>query len=111
MNELTSCLENEVYSERPPEFFSADYDDITDTTCFGSGRLSATLPVHRDTWASNLMPQINWWAPVMPLRGAGTLRLFPTFFRRPVPNNSKTWSLRALKAARKEGRHYSQVAQ
>lgn len=66
------------------------------------GDVLSPLGAHRDTWASNLMTQVNWWAPVWPITVQRTLAIFPAHFRRAVPNSSADWDfaelLRRIKA-------------
>ena len=50
------------------------------------------LPVHRDTWGSNVHAQINWWAPVWPVRADRTIGMFPALWNVPVSNTSAAWS-------------------
>ena len=83
-------------------------DDVASLR-YGTGRFSCSLPVHRDTWASNIMGQINVWAPLMPLAPDRTMQLFPTYFNIRVANNSGTWDLDALKEARRNGQRYPQM--
>jgi len=73
------------------------------------GKYSCTLPLHRDTWGSNVMSQINWWAPLLPLDPGATLEVFPQLFLEPVPNNSKNWDFNELRARRRAGEGYPQV--
>ena len=61
----------------------------------GARRISP-LGVHRDTWGSNIMAQTNWWSPVWPTTPERTIAFFPTYFERPVPNNSEGWDFREL---------------
>ena len=84
-------------------------DDYQDASTFGSGRFSSTLPIHRDTWGSQITQQLNWWMPLKPLREQSTLLLYPSFFNTAVPNASKSWSLKELKRARKQGKPYPQL--
>ena len=72
-------------------------DDYENSTTFGAGRFSSTLPIHRDTWGSNIMQQLNWWMPLRPLHKNCTLVLYPSFFNVPVQNSSNDWSLKELK--------------
>ena len=58
------------------------------------------LPPHRDSWGSNLMTQLNWWAPVFPVEPGATMEIWPDYFDRPVPNTSATWDIDALRAAK-----------
>ncbi len=57
------------------------------------------LPPHRDSWGSNLMTQLNWWAPVFPVEPGATMEIWPGYFDRPVPNSSAEWDIEALRAA------------
>jgi hypothetical protein len=56
-----------------------------------------TLSPHRDTWGSNVMSQINWWAPVMPVTPEKTLLIYPGYFGHPVANTSEGWDYKTLK--------------
>lgn len=53
----------------------------------------ATVEFHRDTWGTNLAPQINWWAPVWPITAGRTFAIFPELWDKPVPNNSAEFDL------------------
>lgn len=61
------------------------------------------LPPHRDTWASRIMAQVNWWLPLYPLRETSTMVLWPEAFRGPVTNNGAEWDFEEFKRA---GRGY-----
>lgn len=62
-------------------------------------RRLAPLPPHRDTWASRIMAQVNWWLPLYPLRETSTMLIWPGVFRRPVANNSADWDFEEFKRA------------
>lgn len=47
---------------------------------------------HRDTWASNLLEQINWWFPVVKLKSKNTLYICPEYFQKEVINNANEWT-------------------
>ena len=64
----------------------------------GHSRLSP-LPPHRDTWASRIMAQINWWLPLYPLRETGTMLMWPEVFGRPVSNDSAEWDFEEFRRA------------
>eukprot|EP00912_Choanoflagellata_sp_UC4_P000073 UC4_evm3s51 len=83
-------------------------DDV-ESPSYGYGRFSHTLPIHRDTWASNIGWQINWWAPILPVVKDRTLLLYPSWFKRAVPNSSSTWDFLELKRKRKLGKAYPQM--
>ena len=55
-------------------------------------RYMRDLPVHRDTWGSNIHAQINWWAPVWPVTADRTIGMFPALWNVPVSNTSAAWS-------------------
>lgn len=74
-----------------------------------TGRFSSTLPIHRDTWASNVMQQLNWWMPLLPIDENRTLKLYPAYFSQPVPNTTHSWSLDELRKHRKLGEAYPQL--
>ncbi len=67
----------------------------------GARRVSP-LGAHRDTWGSNVIAQTNWWAPVYPVTPERTLAIFPTWFERPVANDSAGWDFRELLRRLKE---------
>ena len=58
------------------------------------------LPPHRDSWGSNIMTQLNWWAPVFPVEPGATMEIWPGYFDRPVSNSSADWDIDALRAAK-----------
>ena len=64
-------------------------------------RYMRDLPVHRDTWGSNVHAQINWWALIWPLRPTALL-VCSRAVDVPVLNTSADWSypefIRQLKA-------------
>lgn len=62
----------------------------------GGARGVAPLEAHRDTWGTNVMAQVNWWAPIHPTTVERTIALFPAWFRRPVPNDSAGWDFAEL---------------
>mmetsp|Transcript_2520 Transcript_2520/g.3202 ORF Transcript_2520/g.3202 Transcript_2520/m.3202 type:complete len:279 (+) Transcript_2520:326-1162(+) len=76
---------------------------------YGTGRFSSTLPLHRDTWASNVMCQLNWWAPLAKITANRTLQIFPKFMSKPVSNSSEIWSLKTLREKRKNEDQYPQM--
>ena len=38
-----------------------------------SGRRTARLGLHRDTWSSNVYAQTNWWTPIYPISQGRTM--------------------------------------
>ncbi len=57
-----------------------------------------TLGAHRDTWASNVYQQINWWLPVYPISPRRTITFFPFYWDQPIANDSADWDLAAIRA-------------
>ena len=57
------------------------------------------LPPHRDSWGSNIMTQLNWWAPVFRVEPGATMEIWPGYFDRPVPNSSADWDIETLRKA------------
>ncbi len=64
------------------------------------GRLARPLPVHRDTWASGITAQVNWWMPLYPLAREQTMVLWPALFATPVPNTAAEWDYDAARTQR-----------
>ncbi len=65
----------------------------------GARQTRALFP-HRDSWASNLYAQTNWWAPVYPIVPERGLALFPRHWAEPIANTSGEWDIERAKAAR-----------
>lgn len=63
------------------------------------------LAPHRDTWGSNVLAQINWWAPIYPVTAERTLEVFPAHWSKPVANTSADWDYDELRARRRAGDH------
>ena len=61
------------------------------------------LPPHRDTWGSNLLAQLNWWAPIHPVTAERTMVVYPARWRTPVANTSGDWDYHELRARRRAG--------
>lgn len=54
---------------------------------------TATLGLHRDSWATNLYAQVNWWAPVYPVDRGRTLGVYPDLWAHALPNSSADFDL------------------
>ncbi len=65
-------------------------------------RYMRDLPAHRDTWGSNILAQINWWAPVWPIDEQRTMMIFPEYWNRPIENDTATWSYQEFRRRRAE---------
>ena len=49
-------------------------------------------PAHRDTWASNIFNQINFWFPTHNVSDRNSIFFVPKYFQKRVSNNSDKWS-------------------
>jgi hypothetical protein len=58
---------------------------------------TGTLGYHRDTWASNIYAQTNWWTPILPITRERTIALYPAYWSRPLGNTSATWDLERVR--------------
>ncbi len=54
-------------------------------------------PAHRDTWASNIFNQINFWFPVHNVSYKNSIFLVPKYFDKKVNNNSDSWCFSSFK--------------
>ena len=63
------------------------------------GELKYTF-AHRDTWASNLFQQLNWWFPLYNINHSNTLFICPKYFKKYISNNSKEWTFEKFKKRR-----------
>lgn len=84
-------------------------DDVANSAKFGTGKFSSTLPPHRDTWASNIYQQLQWWMPLCRIDAGRTVCFYPDLFEREVPNGSGDWDFDALRERRKLGLPYPQL--
>lgn len=67
------------------------------------GRIIRPLPAHRDSWASGISAQINWWMPLYPLAATRTMLIWPHAFRLPVANDSGSWDFDELITGQNKG--------
>lgn len=61
------------------------------------------LGAHRDTWASNVYAQVNWWLPLFPVTAERAVAFYPRHWDAPLPNDSGAWDLDGLRRQRREG--------
>jgi hypothetical protein len=54
---------------------------------------SGTLGWHRDTWASNVYAQTNWWAPILPVSPERTIAFCPAYWSCALANTSAEWDV------------------
>ena len=54
-------------------------------------------PPHRDTWASNLFNQINFWFPIHKISAANSIYIVPKYFKKKLKIIAKVGLLRILK--------------
>ena len=64
-----------------------------------SKSLGSLKPVgaHRDTWASNIYQQINWWIPLHDVDKKNSIYVAPSYFKKKILNNSSTWNYKKHK--------------
>lgn len=67
-----------------------------------AGRRTAKLGFHRDTWASNIYAQTNWWAPIYPITAGRTVAFYPAYWEKPLKNTSRGWDLEEIRAGRSD---------
>jgi ectoine hydroxylase-related dioxygenase (phytanoyl-CoA dioxygenase family) len=48
--------------------------------------------LHRDTWYSAPMCQINWWLPIYPVLPNNAMAFHPAYWNRPVKNGSRIYN-------------------
>lgn len=65
-----------------------------------SGRRTATLGFHRDTWSSNVYAQTNWWAPIYPITPGRTMAFYGEYWDKALKNTSRDWDLEELGAGK-----------
>ena len=65
-----------------------------------SGRRTAKLGFHRDTWSSNVYAQTNWWAPIYPISPGRTIAFFGEYWGKPLKNTSANWNLEEIRSGR-----------
>ena len=58
-------------------------------------------PAHRDTWASNIFNQINFWFPIHNVSDRNSIFFVPKYFQEKVSNNSDEWSFYQYKKTKK----------
>jgi hypothetical protein len=66
-------------------------------------RRTGRLGVHRDTWASNVYAQTNWWAPIYTITSGRTVAFYPGYWSRAVKNTNGEWDLEEIRAGRRGG--------
>lgn len=62
------------------------------------GHQTAALSFHRDTWASNVYSQLNWWAPIYDIDTGRTIAFYPEYWQSPLKNTSAEWDLEKLRS-------------
>jgi hypothetical protein len=65
-----------------------------------SGRRTAKLGFHRDTWSSNVYAQTNWWAPIYPISPGRTMAFYGEYWGKPLKNTSVDWDLEEIRSGR-----------
>jgi hypothetical protein len=90
----------------PPEdtYFDGLQLRLVPSNASHQARRIMPLPPHRDSWGSNILQQINWWAPLYPLARTRSIVLFPKYWTKPIANDSANWDYHELKRRMEEGR-------
>ncbi len=65
-----------------------------------SGRRTAKLGFHRDTWSSNVYAQTNWWAPIYSISPGRTIAFYGEYWGKPLKNTSENWNLEEIRSGR-----------
>jgi hypothetical protein len=65
-----------------------------------SGRRTAKLGFHRDTWSSNVYAQTNWWAPIYSISPGRTIAFYGEYWEKPLKNTSANWNLEEIRSGR-----------
>jgi len=65
-----------------------------------SGRRTAKLGFHRDTWSSNVYAQTNWWAPIYSISPGRTIAFYGEYWGKPLRNTSANWDLEEIRSGR-----------
>ncbi len=65
-----------------------------------SGRRTAKLGFHRDTWSSNVYAQTNWWAPIYLISPGRTVAFYGEYWGKPLKNTSANWNLEEIRSGR-----------
>ena len=65
-----------------------------------SGRRTAKLGFHRDTWSSNVYAQTNWWAPIYSISPGRTIAFYGEYWGKPLKNTSANWNLEEIRSGR-----------
>ncbi len=63
-----------------------------------TGRRTAKLGFHRDTWSSNVYSQTNWWAPIYPITSGRTIAFYGDYWEKPLKNTSADWDLEEIRS-------------
>ena len=99
-DQLTQSLWHDVLREigfDPKELFHDRLRlRIVPSKLVPEGRIIRPLPLHRDTWGSGIMAQVNWWLPVYPVSKSRTVTVWPEAFATPVENTSGEWDFSEL---------------
>ena len=82
-----------------------EYETFSDQIClrFNPGKKQKQIgnlnfiKAHRDTWASNLFEQINWWVPLFNIEDSNSLFFYPKYFNKSIKNSSNIWTFEDYK--------------
>jgi hypothetical protein len=82
---------------------NANYFDLVRLRSISSylHKIEAAKPafaIHRDTWYANPEAQINYWIPLFDVTEYDTFSFYPSYFSKPVKNNSNQFDYKHWKA-------------
>ena len=89
--------------DAPRSYWDSPYFRVVPPVEPGDERQIGRIGFHRDTWASNVLQQTNWWATIRPLAAERTIALYPAYWSRPIRNTSADWNLDEIRARRRSG--------
>ena len=80
-----------------------DYITFRYSPATGMKNIGTLIPTaaHRDTWASNIFNQINFWFPIHNVSDRNSIFFVPNYFKKRVSNNSDEWSFYHYKKTKK----------
>ena len=89
--------------DAPRSYWDSPYFRVVPPIELEDERQIGRIGFHRDTWASNVLQQTNWWTTIRPLAAERTIALYPAYWSRPLLNTSADWNLDEVRARRRSG--------
>ncbi|WP_432472902.1 hypothetical protein [Amphritea sp. HPY] len=57
-----------------------------------NNKFRGSIAHHRDTWGSNIQPQINWWSPIYKITEQRGIAFYPDYWDKAITNTTASWS-------------------